>query len=175
MLDSIQSLLDTLPEGVVQIRGGLVQACSGKARQYLPQLAVGEPVPNQLALSGEDGGGVGEFSREGAVYSYSCSAAGDELLVLIRPVSDGVLTGRQLEGVAYQLRTLLGDMLAEVGPSTAEEGGPVPAAAFGKTFHRLFRRPRFSGRRASRWSTAVRRAVCSSPVTRRCWRNCCWS
>lgn len=139
MLDSIQSLLDALPEGVVQIRGGLVQACSGKARQYLPQLAVGKPVPNQLALSGEDGGGAGEFSLEGAVYSYSCSAAGDELLVLIRPVSEGILTGRQLEGVAYQLRTLLGDMLAEVGPSTAEEGGPVPAAAFGKTFHRLFR------------------------------------
>lgn len=139
MLDSIQSLLDALPEGVVQVRGGIVRACSAKARQYLPQLAVGEPVPPELALSGEDGGGAGEFSRAGAVYSYSCSAAGEELLVLIRPVSEGILTGRQLEGVAYQLRTLLGDVLAEVGPATAEEGGPVPAAAFGKTFHRLFR------------------------------------
>lgn len=139
MLDSIQSLLDALPEGVVRVRGGLVCSCSERARQYLPQLTVGEPVPSVLLLSEEDGGGAGEFSREGAAYAYSYSAAGGELLVLIRPVSESVLTGGQLEGLVYQLRTLLGDVLAEVGPATAEEGGPVPAAAFGKTFHRLFR------------------------------------
>ena len=139
MPDSIQSLLDALPEGVVRVRGGLVQACSERARQYLPQLTVGEPVPSVLLLSEEDGGGSGEFARGDDAYSYSYSAAGGELLVLIRPASEGALTGRQLEGLAYQLRTLLGDVLAEVGPATAEEGGPVPAAAFAKTFHRLFR------------------------------------
>lgn len=139
MLDLIQSLVEALPEGVVQIRGGLVRACSSRARQYLPQLAVGAPVPSVLTLPEEDGGGAGEFSQEGAAYAYSYSAAGGELLVLVRPVSESVLTGGQLEGLVYQLRTLLGDVLAEVGPSTGEEGGPVPAAAFGKTFHRLFR------------------------------------
>lgn len=139
MLDLIQSLVEALPEGVVQIRGGLVRACSSRARQYLPQLAVGAPVPSVLTLPEEDGGGEGEFSQEGAAYAYSYSAAGGELLVLVRPVSKSVLTGRQLEGLVYQLRTLLGDILAEVGPSTGEEGGPVPTAAFGKTFHRLFR------------------------------------
>lgn len=135
----IQSLLDALPEGVVQVCGGLVQACSERARQYLPQLAIGEPVPAELALSEEDGGGAGEFSREGAAYAYSYSASGGELLILIRPVSESALTGRQLEGLVYQLRALLGDILVEVGPSTAQEGGQVPAASFGKTFHRLFR------------------------------------
>lgn len=139
MLDLIQSLVEALPEGVVQIRGGLVRAYSSRARQYLPQLAVGAPVPSVLTLPEEDGGGEGEFSQEGAAYAYSYSAAGGELLVLVRPVSESVLTGGQLEGLVYQLRTLLGDILAEVGPSTGEEGGPVPAAAFGKTFHRLFR------------------------------------
>lgn len=139
MLDSIQSLLGALPEGVVQIQGGLVQAFSDRARRYLPQLAAGEPAPDVLVLSEEDGGGTGEFSREGVTYAYSYSAAGGELLVLIRPASESALTGRQLEGLVYQLRTLLGDILAEVGPATAGEGGPVPAAAFGKTFHRLFR------------------------------------
>lgn len=139
MPDFIQSLLDAFPEGVVRIRGGLVRSCSDRARRYLPQLAVGEPVPAELALSGEDGGGAGEFSRGTAVYAYSYSAAGGEIIVLIRPVAERALTGRQLEGLVYQLRALLGDILAEVGPSTAEEGGPVPAAAFSKTFHRLFR------------------------------------
>lgn len=139
MTDPIQSLLDALPEGVVRVRGGLVCSCSERARQYLPQLTVGEPVPPQLALSEEDGGGAGGFTRGDDAYSYSYSAAEGELLVLIRPAAESALTGRQLEGLAYQLRTLLGDVLAEVGPSTGEEGGPVPAAAFGKTFHRLFR------------------------------------
>ena len=139
MLESIQSLLDALPEGVVQVRGGLVTSCSERARQYLPRLAAGEPVPDELALSEEDGGGTGAFSRGKETYSYTYSAAGGELLVLIRPASESTLSGAQLEGLACQLRTLLGDILAEVGPATAEEGGPVPAAAFGKTFHRLFR------------------------------------
>lgn len=139
MLDSIQSLLDAFPEGVVQIRGGLVRFCSSTARRYLPRLAVGEPVPPELVLSEEDGGGAGEFSLGQNTYSYSCSAAGGETLVLFRPASARGLTGGQMEGLTYQLRTLLGDILAEVGPATAEEGGPVPAAAFGKTFHRLFR------------------------------------
>ena len=139
MLDLIQSLVEALPEGVVQVRGGLVCSCSERARQYLPQLTVGEPVPSVLLLSEEDGGGSGEFTRGDDAYSYSYSAAEGELLVLIRPASESALTDRQLEGLVYQLRTLLGDVLAEVGPSTAEEGGPVPAAAFGKTFHRLFR------------------------------------
>lgn len=139
MLDLIQSLVEVFPEGVVQIRGGLVCSCSERARQYLPQLAVGAPVPDVLLLSEEDGGGTGEFSQGDAAYSYSYSAAGGELLVLIRPDAESALTGRQMEGLVYQLRTLLGDVLAEVGPATAEEGGPVPAAAFGKTFHRLFR------------------------------------
>ena len=139
MLESIQSLVEALPEGVVQIRGGLVCSCSERARQYLPQLAAGRPVPDELALSEEDGGGAGAFSRGEETYSYTYSAAGKELLVLIRPDFEHALSGPQLEGLAYQLRTLLGDILAEVGPATAEEGGPVPAAAFGKTFHRLFR------------------------------------
>lgn len=141
MPDLIQSLLDAFPEGVVRIRGGLVRSCNDRARQYLPQLAVGESVPAELTLSEEDGGGTGEFSRGTAAYAYSYSAAGGEILVLIRPVSKSALTGRQLEGLVYQLRTLLGDILAEVGPATAEGGGPVPAAAFRKTFHRLFRLP----------------------------------
>lgn len=139
MPDSIQSLLEALPEGVVRVRGGLVCSCNERARQYLPRLATGEPVPDELVLSEEDGGGSGAFSRGEETYSYTCSAAGGELLVLIRPVSESALTGRQMEGLAYQLRTLLNDILAEVGPATAEEGGAVPAAAFGKTFHRLFR------------------------------------
>lgn len=139
MQDLIQSLSDAFPEGVVRVRGGLVRSCNDRARRYLPGLAAGEPVPDELTLSGEDGGGTGEFSREGTVYAYSYSAAGGETVVLIRPASEGALTGRQLEGLAYQLRALLGDLLAEVGPSTAEGGGPVLAAAFGKTFHRLFR------------------------------------
>ncbi len=139
MLDSIQSLLDAFPEGVVRVSGGVVRCCSEKARQYLPQLAAGEPVPDILALFAENGSGTGEFSQGPATYTCSYSAAGGEQIILFRPASKSALTGRQLGGVVYQLRTLLGDVLTEVGPSTTEGGSPLSAGDFGKTFHRLFR------------------------------------
>ena len=46
MLDSIQSLLDAFPEGVVQAHAGCVLAANEKARQYLPQLEPGGPLPS---------------------------------------------------------------------------------------------------------------------------------
>ena len=38
MLETIQSLLDAFPEGVIQARAGLVLAANARARRYLPQL-----------------------------------------------------------------------------------------------------------------------------------------
>ena len=50
MLDSIQSLLDAFPEGVVQAHAGCVLAANEKARQYLPQLEPGGPLPAEIPL-----------------------------------------------------------------------------------------------------------------------------
>lgn len=139
MLDSIQALLDAFPEGVVQLRDGGVVFANAMARHYLPQLEPGRPCPELLALPRGGPLGAGIFTAGPAVYTYSCTASRGEQMVLFRPAPQSALTDRQLEGVLYQLRTLLSEVLAEVGPATATSGAPVPADAFSKSFHRLFR------------------------------------
>ena len=139
MLDTIQALLDTFPEGVVQLRSGAVAAVNAMARHYLPQLEPGQPCPEALLLPRSGPMGAGTFAAGPAVYTYSCAAARGEQTVLFRPAPQTALTQRQLEGVIYQLRTLLGEVLAEVGPATAAPETPVAADAFSKSFHRLFR------------------------------------
>lgn len=137
MQETIQSLLDAFPEGVVQIRGGSVLAANAKARRYLPQLVPGGPVPDFLPLPGEGEAGRGSFAAGSASYTFSCASSGTDQVVLFRPDSPVGLEDWQLDGALRQLRSLLGDILAEVGPAT--EGGNLSAAAFSKTFHRLFR------------------------------------
>lgn len=140
MLDSIQSLLDAFPDGVVQERAGLVLAANGKARQYLPQLTPGSLLPDCIPLTEQTETVSGVFSAGAAVYLYSCAPDSDGAghVILFRPDPQAGLKSWQLEGALGQLRDLLGEILAEVGPA-AVPGGAVPAAAFGKTFHRLFR------------------------------------
>ena len=139
MLDSIRSLLDTFPEGVVQAREGAVLEANAMARHYLPLLVPGAPVPEQLVLPQAGAMGAGTFSAGPARYTYSCTSTGGEELILFRPAPQTALTGRQMDGTLYQLRALLGEILAEVGPATASPQEPVDAGAFAKSFHRLFR------------------------------------
>lgn len=139
MLDSIRSLLDTFPEGVVQAQEGVVLEANAMARHYLPPLAPGAPLPEQILLPREGTKGAGTFSAGPAAYTYSCTSTGGAEMILFRPAAQTALTGRQLEGTLYQLRDLLGEILAEVGPATGIQGAEVPAAAFSQTFHRLFR------------------------------------
>lgn len=136
MSDSIQSLLDAFPEGVVRIRAGLVLAANEKARQYLPQLTLGEALPVDLRFPGPGETEAGGFMSGGVAYAYSCKAGGEEHILLFRPDARGILEGWQLDGALRQLRELLGDVLAEV--STAAPNGKT-SASFNKTFHRLFR------------------------------------
>lgn len=139
MLDSIQAPLDAFPEGVVQLQDGVVVSANAMARHYLPQLEAGRPCPEFLTLPRESPVGAGTFTAGPAVFTYSCTATREGQVVLFRPAPQTALTDRQLEGVLYQLRTLLGEVLAEVGPATAAPGIQVPADAFSKSFHRLFR------------------------------------
>ena len=141
MIDSIHSLLDSFPEGVVQIRQDTIIDANAMARHYLPQLTPGVPVPSFLPLPRDKATGAGFFTAEGVAYTFSCSQSGGELMVLFRPAPQSALTDRQLDGFLYQLRGFLGEFLAEIGPYTGpvppEE--PFPAAAFSKSFHRIFR------------------------------------
>ena len=134
-LDSIQALLDAFPEGVIQLRDGAVLAANPMARRYLPRLEPGKPCPVPIPQASPTGAGV--FTDGPAAYTYSCTADGADQLVLFRPAAQAALTDGQLEGVLTQLRALLGEVLAEVGPATS--GGKLSAAAFSKSFHRLFR------------------------------------
>ena len=139
MLDSIQALLDAFPEGVVQLQGETVLAANAMARRYLPRLEPGRLCPESVSLPRNGSEGAGTFTEDGAVYTYSCVKNGSEWLLLFRPAPQAALTGGQMEGALAQLRALLGEVLAEVGPATAADGTKVPAAAFSKSFHRLFR------------------------------------
>lgn len=138
MLDSIQSLLDAFPEGVIQTAGGLVLSANRQALQYLPGLTFGEPLPFSLPplTRGETDSGL--FAAGGRTYSYSCKDLEGEQLLLFRPDASGALEDWQLDGLLRQLRELLGELLAEVGPATVP-GGKLASASFNKTFHRLFR------------------------------------
>ena len=139
MLDSIKTLLDVFPEGVVQVRDGVVLAANAAARRYLPQLEPGEPLPQWFVLPQSGSAGTGSFKAGCVCYTCGCTNFDGEQVVLFRPLGQSALSEWQLEGALRQLRTLLGEILAEVGPATGTEEGGVPADTFGKSFHRLFR------------------------------------
>lgn len=141
MIDSIQSLLDSFPEGVIQIHQDVVIDANTMARQYLPQMAPGAPVPEFLLLPRDKSTGAGSFTADGVTYTYSCSQADGDQIVLFRPAPQSALTDRQLDGCLYQLRGFLGEFLAEIGPYTSltPPEDPFPAASFSKSFHRIFR------------------------------------
>lgn len=138
MLDSIQSLLDAFPEGVIQVREGAALAVNAMALHYLPGLAAGSPLPPSIILPENGNTGTGVFTAGEGRYTYSCAPAGDGQMVLFRPAPQSALTGRQLTGALRELRSLLGEVMAEVGPATLP-GAQVPAADFSKSMHRLFR------------------------------------
>lgn len=133
MLDSLQSLLEAIPEGAVQVRDGAVQAANSAARRWLPQLTGGAPLPDCLTLSGRAPVGSGHFTQGGASYSFSFTRREEGTVILFRPAPQPVLTADQLDGALRQLRQLLGEFLAELGP---EEGSD---SAFGKSYYRAFR------------------------------------
>lgn len=136
MPDSIQSLLDIFPESVVQVRGGTVLASNAKARQYLPQLIPGTPLPDFIPLPEEGDSGAGTFTFGGTVYSYSCKSGPEGCVLTFRPSPrEAALKDWQLDGALHQLRALLGEVLAEAGAVPGEGTSPE----FNKTFHRLFR------------------------------------
>lgn len=136
-LDPIQALLDAFPEGVLRLRDGTVLSANPMALRCLPRLEPGAPSPAPLPR--DNSAGAGSFTDGPGRYTYSCSRNGEEWLLLFRPAPQTALTQGQLEGVLTQLRALMGDVLAEVGPATVENGGPAAAAGFSKSFHRLFR------------------------------------
>lgn len=136
MLDSIRSLLDAFPEGVVQVRAGAVLEANTTARRYLPQLAPGAPLPEGILLSREGARGAGTFVSGAAAYTYSCAPAGEDCVILFRPAPQAALNGRQLSGMLQQLRELMNQLLVEAGPAGPD--GLLPAG-FSKSFHRLFR------------------------------------
>ena len=138
MLDSIQSLLDAFPEGVIQVREGVVLSVNAIARNYLPALEAGSPLPPCVLLPETGNTGAGGFTAGESRYTYSCAPGRDGSLILFRPAPQSALTGRQLTGALRELRALLGEVMAEVGPATLPEGR-VPAADFSKSMHRLFR------------------------------------
>lgn len=139
MLDSIQSLLDVFPEGVVHLNGGLVLAANEKAQGYLPQLSTGGPFPISIPWPGPEKTAAGRFFFETVPYAYSCKGSPQEGILLFHPEVRSALADWQMEGALQQLRGLLSEILAEAAPAASAPYERVPGDAFSKTFHRLFR------------------------------------
>lgn len=139
MLESMQTLLEAFPEAVIQVRNDTVTAVNAAAQRCLPQLSPGSPLPDCLDLPQTAPSASGTFTVGGATYSFSSSRSGLERIILFRPDAQSLLTQRQLEGALRQLRSLLSDVLSEVGPLTGCGGTALPGAAFSRSFHRIFR------------------------------------
>ena len=133
MHESIQPLLNTLPEGVILIQDGLVCWANEAAHRSLPQLTLDAPPPDCLPLFGRAPAGSGRFTQGSTSFSFSFTRSGTETLLFFRPTSQTVLSADQLGGALGQLRQLLGEFLAELGPEA--ETSP----AFGKSYYRAFR------------------------------------
>lgn len=140
MMNSIQSLLDSFPEGVIQIQDGTVLDANAMARHYLPQLTPGAPLPDCLLLPREAPEGAGSFTSDSGSYNFSYTRTETDQVILFRPAPQTVLTERQLDGFLYQLRGFLGDILADIGPyTTTSSAESFQDTSFSKSFYRIFR------------------------------------
>ena len=125
MLDSIQSLLDTFPEGVIRVRDGMTVAVNGMAAHYLPQLEPGEPLPEEMTLPRGGPSGAGAFTAGSVLYTYSCTDVQGEQMILFRPAAQTAFTDRQLDGALRQLPVGKGGVGG--GGVWKELSPPVPA------------------------------------------------
>ncbi len=134
-MNHLLSLLEAFPEAILRLKEGSVLSVNPTARTLLPHLEQGGGLPSSMALLNSLSRGSGVFTEAGRVWSFSASRIGEERLILFRPAPFPVLTVRELEGTVRQLRGLLGDVMAEMGPLTAK-GARAPAQATQADFTR---------------------------------------
>ncbi len=141
-MNQLLSLLDTFPEAILRLKEGTVSYVNPTARTLLPHLGQGGRLPSSMDLLNDLTQGSGVFTEAGETWSFSASRIGEERFILFRPAPLPVLTVRELEGTVRQLRGLLGDVIAEMGPLTAK-GAQAPAQAiqadFTRSCHRIAR------------------------------------
>ena len=136
------SLLDNFPEAALLTRQGRVVYANPMARHYLPQLEADAPLPAGLDLPVSAPTGAGAFSVGSTTYSFRLTASEDGQTIFFCPAPQTALTDLQLEGALRQLRALLGEFAAELGPHTTEDApalSPETRADFVKSYHRAFR------------------------------------
>jgi signal transduction histidine kinase len=83
--------------------------------------------------------GSGIFAIGGTQYTFQTTPLEEEQLVVFSPAPQQSLTDRQLEGVVCQLRNVLAEFAAELGPLTAQSKYGGGMEAFIKSFYRAFR------------------------------------
>lgn len=160
MLDLIQTLLDSFPEGALLVRERRVVFANAAARSCLPGLEPGAPAPDCLPLPEPGETASGLFSDGTASYTYSCSSQGEDQLVFFRPAPQTALAAPQMDGVLRQLRELLGEVVAVAGPATLP-GGEFLADSFNKSIYRLVRLTE----NLEYLSQAAGEGICFCPVT----------
>lgn len=131
--------LEQLPHAAVEIRESAVVDMNTAARNQLPQLVQGAPVPAFLARSLERGDGAGSFQRGEDTFLFTRVSRGEEELILFRPAERCGVTGGQLEGFSRQIREQMATManqmqtLADEGEDTGRMSG------LNQNFHKMLR------------------------------------
>ena len=134
MTDFDLTLLESLPDGVILTRGDAVHLLNGTARGLLPELSPGGALPEFLRLGGS---GSGRLTLGETEYILTASRSGEEQLLLLHPAPPEQ-TGLT-DGALWQLRSLTGELLAELGSRTDPDAPDFVGRDTVKSLHRLFR------------------------------------
>ena len=145
MNQTIASLLEQFPQGILLLRDGTVLSANAAARDYLPLLAQGAPLPETLAPIVQGGPAAGAFSLESGAFLFNRSACNGTVTLLFSPAPQSVLTTQQLHGFLRSHRQSLEELLQSfqllAGDVTAGNARQLDhrCSAFSRAFHQAFR------------------------------------
>lgn len=139
----IQTNLEDLPQAALEVRKGAVTAMNQAARQALPHLNPGDPLPVSLARSLEEEQSAGSFEEGERSFLFTRTDARDRQLIFLHPAGDSRLTARQLDGFSRQMRSQLGNLLSQLDLLTEQleaDGPPSPRlSGISQSFYRMLR------------------------------------
>ena len=132
---------DRLPQGAIEMNGGIVSAMNAAARRWLPGVDSGSPLPDSLAreLSGPEG--AGSFVQEGQTFLFTRLTARQGEVVVFYPARQSGLSGAQLEGFSRQMRRHMGELANRLDVLSARQGEQADPQLSGlnRNFHQMLR------------------------------------
>lgn len=134
--------LNQYAQAAVLTYEGQVLSVNELAQHYIPQLEVGEVVPEWLDLPIKQKQATGTFVVQGTVFEVRCTQQKQGQLYLFAPTTGGGISNGQMDHALAQMRKIMGEFLTEIGPYTANESGPLSQqdkGEFSRSYHRMMR------------------------------------